>query len=119
MNYPDEIEKLALAVAAKTREVQSLREQIDLKESAATLEILNAKDEQGRTLYSNETARSAALQLALAGNTKYQETARQLAVAESERAQLLAALERRRNEFKLHLLDRQQEIAAAAGGRGV
>ncbi len=43
MNYPEHIESLAWQVAAKTREVQDLREQIGLRESAATLEILNAK----------------------------------------------------------------------------
>lgn len=111
MNYPERIETLALQVAAKTREVQDLREQIGLRESAATLEILNAKDEEGRPLYSNETARSAAIKLALSGNTKYQELNRRLAAAEQERAQLLATTERVRNEFKVYILDRQQEIA--------
>ena len=112
MNYPERIETLALQLAAKTREVQDLREQLDLKESAATLEVLNARDEGGRPLYSNETARNAALKLALTANTKYQELERKLSAAETDRAQLLASLERARNEFKLYLLDRQQEIAA-------
>ncbi len=112
MNYPERIESLALSLAAKSREVQDLREQIGLRESSATLEILNAKDEEGRALYSNETARSAAIKLALASNTRYQELDRKLIIAEQERAQLAANVERARNEFKLHLLDRQQEIAA-------
>ena len=111
MNYPERIESLALQIAAKTREVQELREQIGLRESAATLEVLNAKDEEGRPLYSNETARSAAIKLALSGNTRYQELNRRLAATEQERAQLLANIERARNEFRVHLLDRQQEIA--------
>lgn len=111
MNYPEHIESLALQVATKTREVQEVREQIGLRESAATLEILNAKDEEGKPLYSNETARSAAIKLALSVKTKYQELNRRLAVAEHERAQLLASIERARNEFRVHLLDRPQEIA--------
>ena len=98
MNFPERIEQLSIQVAAKTREVQDLREQIGLKESAATLEVLNARDEEGRPLYSNETARGAALK-------------RALAATETERAELLANLECARNEFRLHLLDRQQEIA--------
>ena len=111
-NLPERIEQLAVQVATKTREVQDLRDQIGQRESAATIEILNARDEEGRPLYSNETARGAALKLALAANTRYTDVERRLAVAETERAHLLANLERARNEFRLYLLDRQQEIAA-------
>ena len=112
MNYPEHIESLSLALAAKSRELQDLRAQLDLKESAATLEILNARDEQGKALYSNETARNAALKLALSANPRYQELERKVAVAEQERAELFANLERVRGEFKVYLLDREQEIAA-------
>lgn len=112
MNYPEQIEATALQLSAKTREVQDLREQIDLRESAATLEVLNARDEQGRALYSNETARNAAIKLALASNNNFQDLDRKLVAAETERAQLLARLERLRGEFRLHLLDRRQELAA-------
>ena len=112
MNYPEQIETFSLQLSSKTREVQDLREQVELRESAATLEILNARDEQGRALYSNETARNAAIKLALSSNNNYQDLERRLTAAETERAQLLARLERLRGEFRLHLLDRQQEIAA-------
>ena len=114
-NLPERIEQLALQQAAKSREVQDLREQISQRESAATLEILNARDEEGRPLYTNETARNAALKLALAANTRYTELERRLVTVETERATLLANLERARNEFRLHLLDRQAEITAMGG----
>jgi len=112
MNYPEQIEDVALQLSQRTREVQDLREQVTLRESAATLEVLNARDEQGRALYSNETARNAAIKLALSSNNNYQELERRLTAAETERSQLLARIERLRGEFRLHLLDRQQEIAA-------
>ncbi len=112
MNYPEQIEEVALQLSQRTREVQDLREQVTLRESAATLEVLNARDEQGRALYSNETARNAAIKLALSSNNNYQELERRLTAAETERSQLLARIERLRGEFRLHLLDRQQEIAA-------
>ena len=73
MDYPERIEAVSLTIAAKNREMADLRNQIDLKQSAATLEILNARDEQAKPLYSNETARSAAIRLALAANPRYQE----------------------------------------------
>ncbi len=111
MNHPERIEETALALAAKSREVQDLRAQVGLKDSAATIEILNAKDEEGRPLYTNETSRGAAIKLALAANRSYQELERRLAVAEQEREQLRANVERLRNEFRLYLLDRQAEIA--------
>ncbi len=117
MNYPEQIEAVTLAINRKSRELQDLREQLGLKESAALLEILNAKDEQGKPLYSNETARNAALRLALAANARYQEVERKIAAVEQDRAELVASAERLRNEFKLYLLDRQQEIAAMRGGQ--
>ncbi len=117
MNYPEQIEATVLQLSQRTREAQDLREQVDLRESAATLEVLNARDEQGRSLYSNETARNAAIKLALSSNNNYQELERRLIVAETERSQLLARIERLRGEFRLHLLDRQQEIAAMGAER--
>jgi len=110
LDYPERIEAVSLTIAAKNREMTDLRNQLDLKQSAATLEILNAKDEQARPLYSNETARTAAIKLALAANTRYQELERKLAAAEMDRAAAFASLERLRGEFKLYLLDRQQEL---------
>ncbi len=117
MNYPEQIEATVLQLSQRTREAQDLREQVDLRESAATLEVLNARDEQGRSLYSNETARNAAIKLALSSNNNYQDLERKLTAAETERSQLLARLERLRGEFRLHLLDRQQEIAAMGAER--
>jgi hypothetical protein len=111
LDYPERIEAVSLTIAAKNREIADLRNQMDLKQSAATLEILNAKDENARPLYSNETARSAAIKLALAANPRYQELERKLSAAEMDRAQAFAGLERLRGEFKLHLLDRQQELS--------
>lgn len=113
MDYPARIESVSLTIAAKSREMADLRNKISLQESIATLEVLNAKDEHSKPLYSNETARSAAIKLALAANPEYQELERKLAAIEMERAQGYASLERLRGEFKLYLLDRQQ--AATTG----
>jgi hypothetical protein len=110
LEYPERIEAVSLTIAAKNREMADLRHQIDLKQSVATLEILNARDENAKPLYSNETARSAAIKLALAANPGYQELERKLAAVEIDRAAAFAALERLRGEFKLYLLDRQQEV---------
>lgn len=112
MEYPARIEAVSLTIAAKSREMADLRNEMALKESVATLEILNARDEHSKPLYSNETARSAALKIALSANTEYQELERRLAAIEMERSQAYAALERLRGEFKLYLLDRQQAMVA-------
>ena len=110
LGYPERIEAVSLTIAAKNREMTALRNEIELKQSAATLEILNARDENAKPLYSNETARSAAIRLALAANPRYQELESKLAAVEMDRARAFAALERLRGEFKLYLLDRQQEV---------
>ena len=113
MEYPARIESVSLTIAAKSREMAGLRNEMSLKESVATLEILNAKDEHSKPLYSNETARNAAINLAMAANPEYQELESKLAAVEMERAQGYAALERLRGEFKLYLLDRQQDLTMA------
>ncbi len=44
LEFLERIEAVSLTIAAKNREMADLRQQIDLKQSVATLEILNAKD---------------------------------------------------------------------------
>ena len=112
MNYPELIENVSLNLARKNREIQELRSQLGIEESSMILEILNAKDEQGKALYSNETARNAAVKIVLSTNPTYQELETKSLDAEQERAELLANFECLRNEFKLFLLDKQLEIAS-------
>jgi hypothetical protein len=117
MDFPERIEAVSLSLAGKNRELQDLREQLGLRESTATLEILGAKDEQGKPLYSNETTRGAAMKLALASNNQYQELSSRIAAVEQERAELMASVERLRGEFRLHVLDKQLEIASLRAGQ--
>lgn len=117
MNLPERIEAITLLAATKNRDIHESREQLGLQESVATLEILTAKDEHGKPLYSNETARAAAIKLALSSRADYQEMQSKLIILEEERAAALANVERLRNEFKLYLLDKQLEIAVLQAGQ--
>ena len=77
-----------------------------------TLEIVTAKDEQGKPLYPNESLRNAALILSKDQSEELQNLIVEERTAERSRAELFARLERLRLEFKLFLLDEQKQIAS-------
>lgn len=112
INYPTHIEKASLDLAQVQREAATLRERFAEIESILTLEIANAKSAEGKPHYSNEASRSAELTLRLRDNEDATEIKRMLERADESRNQKLARLERLRGEFKIHLLDKQAEIAS-------
>ena len=94
-------------------ELAEVREAIGIREAILSLDILTAKDDKDKPLYSNETARSAALILAKRDDAELQMWSAELRTHEHRRAELLATLERLRGEFKWLLLDRTEEISRA------
>ncbi|HSK71443.1 MAG TPA: hypothetical protein VK892_07100 [Pyrinomonadaceae bacterium] len=112
MDYPKLIENNLIALSNKNREIQELRKKLSIEECKVTLQILDAKDEQGKSLFPNETARNAAIKLELAKNLEYEELETNLLNKEQERAELLAKSERLNGEFKLFMLDKKLEIAS-------
>lgn len=110
------IEAAALKIAIHTHEIAALREQLSIVEAQQTLDVQNAKNEQGKPLYGNEEARKAALTLRLADDEHHKRLTLKLRDAEGERARLAAEHERLRQEFKLYLLDRQEEVNRAGDG---
>ncbi len=111
-SYPQQIEKVSLDLAETMAQAATQRERVAEIEAILTLEIANAKTPEGKPLYSNEAMRSAELVLRLRDNEDATEIKQSLGRADEKRARLLARLEHLRGEFKLHLLDRQDEIAA-------
>lgn len=111
-NYPQQIEKASLDLAETLTQAAIQRERLVEIEAILTLEIANAKTPEGKPLYSNEVTRNAELVLRLRDNEDAAEIKQSLEHADEKRARLLARLEHLRGEFKLHLLDRQAEIAA-------
>jgi len=113
VNYPEQIEKTALDLADVQREAAEQRERLAEIEAILTLEIVGAKSPEGKPLYSNEAARGAELVLRLRDNEDAAVIKQLLERADERRARLLAHIERSRGEFKLYLVERQAEIAAA------
>ena len=112
-NYPEQIEQVNVTLANLNLEIAALRDVISNREAVLSLDVLTAKDEKDKPLYSNETARSAAFTLSRRDDIELQTLTAELRTHEHRRAELLANLERLRGEFKLRLLDRQEEISRA------
>lgn len=115
MNYPSEIEQTALALAECNRQSAELRERLAATESLIILDIAAAKTPEGKPQFSNEVLRAAELTLRVNDDPEARNLKQQIERGEMQKQQHLARLERLRGEFKIHLLDRQAEIAARSG----
>lgn len=110
------LETVSVSIADQTRAITALREQLSIIEADHVLDVQGATNEQGKPQYPNEDARKAALTLRLADDEHYRQLSLKLCDAEQERARLAAAQERLRQEFKLYVLDRQEEVNRAGDG---
>lgn len=110
--HPEKIEQISLEIAGLNEKLQSLRDQIGNQEALMTLEIVTAKDEQGKPLYPNESLRNAALVLSKHQSEELQSLISEEREIDRRRAASFARLERLRLEFKLFLLDEGKEINA-------
>ena len=108
--HPQKIEELQIELSRATSELQTIREEIGGREALLTLDVVTAKDETGKPLYSNESLRAAALILAKEQSAEINELKTREKSLEQTRSELFARLERLRLEFKLFLLDREAEI---------
>lgn len=106
MNYPEQIEQTALRLTETTQKISELRERMAEIEAIETLAIVNAKTQEGKPLFSNESTRNAELVIRLRQNNDAAELKQMLTGHEQQRAQMQARLERLRGDFKLMLLER-------------
>ncbi len=114
--HPQRIEAVATAIAVRTRELAALREQLSIIEAHHTLDTQSETNEHNKAQYPNGEARQAALTLRLADDESHRQLTFKLRDAEEERARLAAEHERLRAEFKLYVLDRQEEVMRAGDG---
>ncbi len=112
MNYPSEIEQTVLALAECNRQSAELRERLAATESLIIQDIAAAKTPEGKPQFSNESVRAAELILRMRADAEATDLKVRIERGKMQKQQQLARLERLRGEFKLHLLDRQAEIAA-------
>ncbi len=108
--HPQKIEELQIEIARVGSELQTIREDIGKREALMTLDVITARDESGKPLYSNESLRNAALTLAKEQSEELNELKTGEKALEQTRSEMFARLERLRLEFKLFLLDREAEI---------
>ncbi len=106
----NQIELAANDLAELNYQLQLDREELAAIEVEISLQILDAKTDVGKPLYSNETARANALTLQLRQHTDYQFRLTNIRATEQERARLQAGLERLRGLFKVELIERQEAI---------
>jgi hypothetical protein len=106
----NQIELAANELAELNYQLQLDRDALTAIEAEISLQILDARNDVGKPLYSNETARANALTLQVRQHTDYQFRLTNIRATEQERARLQAALERLRGLFKIELLERQEAI---------
>lgn len=111
-NYPEQIEKHLLELTRLNQLIETTRAQISTIEAELQLEIITARTIDGKLVFSNDTARSAAFTKSCDESDELQSLIAERRTHEYRRAELLAKVERLRLEFKLHELDRLRELHA-------
>jgi hypothetical protein len=107
--YPAVIEATALALHVASKVLELRREFSSLHASEVKLEIINARTEAGKPLYSNETARECAIADALARDEAFQHFTEECNEAERLKVELAAKLERLRAEYRIALIDHEAD----------
>jgi len=97
--------------AELAKEIGDIRTDLRDIEIEQTIEVLTVKDESGKALFTNDKQRDTALATRLMEHPRHCKLKADLSERELERGIAAAKLERLKGEFKLHLLDRQEEIA--------
>lgn len=123
LDYPTQIETLSHQLADLNEALANARDQADIAEAHIILEVLTTKDEAtGKPLFSNESARAAALTLRLESDADFQTFTAEKRAHERRRAELMARLEALRGQFRLYCLEQEQQTAlilvGASANRG-
>lgn len=109
-DYPEKIEKHLRTIADMNINIQREREELSRIEADFHLEIAEARDENGKPLFSNDTTRKAAFTKGILESPEHTTISQSLEILERDRLYLLALVERLRLEYKLFLLDREGEL---------
>lgn len=102
---PDAIEATNLAHFAAGKTLDAVRAQASQVAAEIKTEVLSAKNEAGKPLYSNDQQRDAAITIALATDDEYQQLVQDVEHAERLKATLAAKLERLRGDYRIALID--------------
>ena len=109
-DHPEKIEHLQKEIIDINFAISKERERLNIIESDITIDVNTAKGVDGKPLFSNDSLRKAAITKQCDDDSEYTKIKSDLEDSERNRLYKLAELERLRLEFKLFLLDRQEEI---------
>lgn len=109
-NYPEQIESMLIELARLNRLIEETRAKISIVESDLQLEIISARNVDGKAVFTNDTARGAAFVKSCDESGELQTLIVERRTHEHRRAVLLAKVERLRLEFRAHELDRLEQI---------
>jgi hypothetical protein len=104
-DYPKEIERAALDLAATCEELSETRERIREAEIETLASVIAAKGENEKPLHSNDKARDIAVFFALRSDSSYNQDRATERILERKKATLEAECERLRREYRIALID--------------
>jgi hypothetical protein len=104
-DYPKEIERAALDLAATCEELSETRERIREAEIEALATVIAAKGENDKPLHSNDRARDIAVFFALRSDSSYNQDRATERILERKKVTLEAEIERLRRDYRIALID--------------
>lgn len=104
-DYPKQIERAALDLAATVEELSETRERIRDAEIETLATVISARTEDGKTLHTNDKARDVAIFFALRADSSYCQDRATERILEHKKATLEAECERLRREYRIALID--------------
>lgn len=107
--YPALIEAANLELYEAGKELDEERERLARYEAGIKVQILTARNEAGKPLYSNDALRDAAFTEAIADDDRHQQLRVLADGAELEKFTAAAKLDRLRAEFRIALIEYEAE----------
>jgi hypothetical protein len=113
MNHPALIETAQLELADIEEQLKIERTRCRAIELDKALDALNAKDDKGKPVLTNDKMRDAAVGKLLEEDDAYRDVARNIGQLERQKLVGIAKLERLRMEFRVEMLEAEQRNALA------
>lgn len=108
---PETMEASLIAYANTTTKISDARLKVQVREAELMKKILETVETNGKPTFPNEVARESALIRWKAADAEWTRFNEALSTLELEKAIISAKIEGLKMNFKLHLLDKEKEIA--------
>ena len=112
---PAQIESKQQELITDSEDLAIVREQIKDTELDAICEAADARNDEGKALYTNDKTRERAARASLKADAQYQRDRETARILERRVAMLTAEIERMRREYRIALIDyERQELGQRA-----